>query len=375
MTTEETFRYIQEQDGREATTPNRAPGKEIEWLRQAGLLQIALPGNELDFRNPNTPKQLQLLKATGRASLSVGRIYEGHLNALLLIHQYATPAQQERWFADAANGCLFGVWNTQAADGISFYSTGDDRYEMSGKKTFASGAGLVQRALVTGSIRTATGEGWQMAIVNMDKLSLSAIDHDSWQPMGMHSSISYTIDFSGYALQGDDFFGEPGQYFRQPYFSGGAIRFAAVQLGGAEAIFNSTVDYLKTLNRTGDTMQNARLADMTTQLATGNLWLQQSAAHFDQWRQQEAMFSRLVAFANMTRITIEKICLSVIEQSSKCIGARGLMQPFTIEKKVRDLLFYLRQPAPDAALLDVANYLLQSNTPVQNLWNEPDQTF
>ena len=54
----------------------------------------------------------------------------------------------------------------------------------------------------------------------------------------MRASASFKIDFSGVEVSGDDLIGAPGDYHREPYFSGGAIRFAAVQLGGAEALLD-----------------------------------------------------------------------------------------------------------------------------------------
>ncbi len=72
----------------------------------------------------------------------------------------------------------------------------------------------------------------------------------------------------------------------------------------------------------------------------------------------------------MTRTAIERICLRVIELSSKCVGARGLMQDGGIEQVVRDLQFYLRQAAPDAAFADVAKYVIHCEKNIENLWSE-----
>ncbi|RZM22069.1 MAG: glycosyltransferase, partial [Pedobacter sp.] len=94
--------------------PTQPALQEIEWLREAGALTITLPGAPLDFNKGNTPELLQLLKDVGKANLSIGRIYEGHINALHLVHLYATDTQREQWYKDAEAGMLFGVWNTQA---------------------------------------------------------------------------------------------------------------------------------------------------------------------------------------------------------------------------------------------------------------------
>ncbi len=75
-----------------------------------GLLSITAPGRELDFNLPKTAELLQLFKKAGSANLSVGRIYEGHINALQLIYLYGNALQKQHWFREAdQEQKLFGV--------------------------------------------------------------------------------------------------------------------------------------------------------------------------------------------------------------------------------------------------------------------------
>ena len=332
--------------------------KEIQWLRDSGLLKIVLPGEALDYNNPDMHALLTLLKAVGKANLSVGRIFEGHINTLYLIHLYANQKQRQLWYAGVLNhGHLFGVWNTQAQNGIQFYAA-LNAFTINGSKTFCSGAELVDRALITGNIDSGNRKGWQMTIVDMSKIEKERIDKESWKPMGMKASGSFTVDFSGYLATEADFISTPGVYLTQPYFSGGAIRFAAVQLGGAEAIAEYTIDYLKSLGRTEDPIQRLRISNIVTQLISGRLWLEKAARHYDHWVAAKGFEEDLIAFANMTRVMIEDICLRIMDESNKCVGARGLMPPYELERIFRDLTFYLRQPAPDATRLNVADFFI-----------------
>ena len=68
------------------------PAQEFGWLREAGLLSITLPDEPLAFGQRNTAQQLALLRLVGKGNLSVGRIYEGHINALSLIHLFGTDS-------------------------------------------------------------------------------------------------------------------------------------------------------------------------------------------------------------------------------------------------------------------------------------------
>ena len=78
---------------------------------------------------------------------------------------------------------------------------------------------------------------------------------------------------------------------------------------------------------------------------------------------------QLVAYANMVRSEIEKICMEVIQACERSVGTRGLLPPTPIERIIRDLTLYLRQPAFDAALADVGQYVLTHPTAAQNLWS------
>ncbi len=344
------------------------PHQEFSWLAEAGLLEITLPGESLDYEHKSTAHLLQLLKLIGKGNLSVGRIYEGHINALYLIHLFAKQHQKQRWYeALRQSKKIFGVWNTQAQDGVSIVKQPNGSYQLTGAKTFCSGAAWITRPIVPGVLIDEDGKqlGWQMCIVPMEKISQDAIDPSFWKPLGMKSSVSYKIRFEGVEIREDDLLGTPDDYHRQPHFSGGAIRFAAVQLGGAEAIFDATRHYLQELHRTEDPYQQMRLGEMAILIETGNLWLRQAGEQADRHDKE----TTTINYANMTRTAIEKICIETIRLAERCVGARGLLQPHPFSRLHADLTTYLRQPAPDAALAQVGQYVAQNNNPVHALWS------
>lgn len=354
------------------------PEDAFSWLAEAGLLSVTLPGRDLDFCRGQTARLLYLLKRIGSANLAVGRVYEGHINALYLIHLYATPAQRRKWYADVLdNQRLFSVWNTQAGDGVNIHpanaNPGEKAYRLSGAKTFCSGAGWIQRPLITGELWSndnlaSAKRGWQMAIVPTEQVQPINEDNQFWKPLGMRASASFKLDFTGVELDEADLLGQPGDYLRQPYFSGGSIRFAAVQLGGAEAIYEATRRFLMDMHRTDDLLQQTRLAEMAYLIESGNQWLQAAGDKTDQWLIDRADWSTIVNYANMNRTAIEEICLRVMPLAERCVGARGLLRPHPFERLHRDLTLYLRQPAPDATLVDIGKYVLTQPAPAHDLW-------
>lgn len=322
-------------------------------------------------KSETTLPLLQLLKTIGRGNLAVGRVFEGHINALLLVALYGTAKQINTYAGDAGAGKIFGVWNTEAGDGVKIFPTENGKFRLAGSKTFASGTDFVTRPFVNCAF--ADG-GWQMCIVPMEKVATKT-NESWWQPLGMRATRSFKVDFTDVELSAESLIGAPGDYYRQPWFSGGAIRFAAVQLGGAESLFDETRKYLQKLNRTGDPFQRARLGEMAIRVESGNLWLKGVSAAFDSYLQSEksaADIERVLAYTNMMRTAIEQICTDVMTLCEKCVGARGLMRPQLFERVIRDLTIYLRQPAPDAALSDAGRFVLENKLPANSLWRDEE---
>ena len=349
------------------------PVEAFRLIREAGMLVTPLGreygGCGLDGSPKTMLELLLLLKELGRGNLSVGRVYEGHVNALQLIQTFGTPEQIIRAAGDAdKRGLLFGVWNTEASDGVRLVPLNNSGYRLEGAKTFASGAGHIQRPIVPGML---PGGGWQMVVVPMDTVTVT-IDPSWWQPIGMRASASYGVDFTGAEIGQADLLGAPDDYHRQPWFSAGAVRFAAVQLGGAEALLDALRDYLRGLDRTNDPYQRARAGQAAIAVETGNLWLRGAALHVDlsptPGRTDDP--SPSVAYANMTRVAIESACQSVMRLVEESVGARGLLRPHPVERIVRDLTLYLRQPAPDAALASAGGFALESEERPGALWRD-----
>jgi len=61
--------------------------------------------------------------------------------------------------------------------------------------------------------------------------------------------------------------------------------------------------------------------------------------------------------------------MEVIQACERSVGTRGLLPPTPIERIIRDLTLYLRQPAFDAALVNVGQYVLTHPTAAKSLWS------
>jgi alkylation response protein AidB-like acyl-CoA dehydrogenase len=357
---------------------NAFPAEEFALIADSGWLAAPLRqdlgGWGLGIESAKTGDLLKLLKYLGQGNLAVGRIYEGHVNALQLIQTFGTAEQISAYAADARDRHkIFGVWNAEAADGVKVFPLENGGCRLEGSKTFCSGCGYVDRPFVNGVLPDGS---WQMCVVPMEAVATLS-DPSWWNPSGMRATASYKVDFTGVQLSPEALIGQPGDYFRQPWLSAGVVRFAAVQLGGAEALFNEARKFLQSLDRLQDPYQEERFGKMAIAIESANLWLKNAAAFLTAYSptfaggltEPHPQAQRLVAYANMVRTVVEQVCMEVIQLCERSVGTRGLLPPNPMERIIRDLTLYLRQPAYDAALVSAGKYALLNPEPASSLWD------
>lgn len=67
----------------------------------------------------------KILRIFGAADLSVARLFEGHLNAILLVSRLATADQIGQLAKDVGAGALSAVWGADDANGLQRNSGGN----------------------------------------------------------------------------------------------------------------------------------------------------------------------------------------------------------------------------------------------------------
>lgn len=287
-----------------------------------------------------------VLRIVGRADLSLGRLYEGHVNAMALFDWCGSPEQQAWLGRELQAGSFYGVWATEPQPGLRI-ELGDDRHRvLAGRKSFASGAGGLAYAIVTAQM---PGCDRQLVIVEADEASRA--DVSGWRVRGMRATTSGLYDLTGIRVDPVNLLGLPGDYDRDPRFTTGAWRFTAVQLGGIEALLSETRLAMTDTAR-GDPLQRAKFADCVAAMRTAYLWARECAlraAHDD---------IDGPAFARLTRGIVERAGLDVMELAARIVGTRSAMDGQRIDKIIRDLSLYLRQAGPDYARDEAAKVWL-----------------
>ena len=294
------------------------------------------------------------LRILGGADLSLARLFEGHVNAISLVARYGTPGQSEKLAQDVQRGELAGVWGAEDAAGLKRLRRADV-WRLEGRKILASGAGFVRRPLIT--ISSENGPVMYLLDLRGDENA----DVGGWRALGMRATATGTVDFTGMAVTAEDRVGLPGDFLRQPFFSGGAWRFCAAQAGAIERLTELYRDQLVTRGRGGDPYQLERLAQCVAASGTALFWVEEAARRLaDESLKPEGV----VAFTNLTRMVTERAALDVMERIQRGIGLAAFIRPHPAERICRDLATYLRQPVPDLAMSDAARAVLAGHLSV-----------
>lgn len=279
---------------------------------------------------------LRLLYRVGREDLPLGRLFEGHVDARQIVARYGSAEQRAR--AIEASAAL-GVWNADLPGDTLRIEDG----RLHGGKSFASGAGILTQALVTVDV----AGGRQLLLLDLARTP-PAIDRSVWQVTGMQRSETHVVRWDGASLDPGDVVGAPGDYVREPWFSGGALRFAAVQAGGIAALLDGVRDHLLNTGRAGDPHQAGRLATLYA-LADGAASAVRAAAA--RWFvADDATRLALVAAARAAVYTAGGQAIIVAQEA---VGVQALFTAHPLAAAITDLSVYLRQPGPDAQRMRV----------------------
>jgi alkylation response protein AidB-like acyl-CoA dehydrogenase len=275
------------------------------------------------------------LRWIGAADLSLGRIWEGHVNAAQLVEAYGDAAQRA---AVDGGGRVLGVWNTEPAPGLTIARDGGG-WRLSGAKSFATGAGHIDAALITARLPDG---GKQMVLADL-RGQAGRADNAGWRVRGMRGTQSGRFDFEGLVVAPEALIGAPGDYEREPRFSAGAWRFAAVQLGATQGLVRHLRDHLVASDKGADPIQRARFADCVAAVRGAGPWVERAALR------AEAGDDDAIPLTLMARGVVEVAALGVMEAAARGVGTAAFFDNSRIDRMTRDLGLYLRQPVPDQA--------------------------
>ena len=321
----------------EADDETGFPDRSLQSLREMGVMAAPLPfaagGLGLGAVEEGASTAL-FLRLLGRGSVALGRLIEGHVNALRLVWLYGDEGVRAAAAADARAGHLFGIWVTEMERPLRIGADG----VLEGGKNYCSGAGRVTRPLVT----AAPGEGPPVMV--LARLTGEERVGTARTMSGVKGARTADMELSGVS---GTVVGAAGDYLRQPEFSAGAWRGSAVALGALEALVEMAVAQLRGRGRHTNPHQAARIGRMLIAAETARLWVER-ACEGDGIEDAER-----AALVNLARIAVETACLDALVLVQRSLGLAAFVAG-PVERMGRDLATYLRQPAPDETLTEAA---------------------
>lgn len=297
-------------------------------LRDSGLLaECATLAH-----HPRDPlRLLEALQQVGRANLSAGRIFEGHVNAVKLLQLHGGPTDA------IAEGMLHGIWGADGPDPVRIKDG-----VLCGQKLFASGADVLDRVIVTAR----SDAGLHLLLFTRDQLQGRLYPED-WRMSGMKATASGRCDLDGLALADAVALGPPDAYLTEPYFHGGVWRYAAVQFGAMRALTALTADQLCARGQQAAPLQAMRLHRMITACETARLWLAQAACRIERAGATPADAETGI----LARLRTADEAVALLTLMDQALGAASFATAHPADRMRRDLSLYLRQAGPDALAL------------------------
>ncbi|MGI8507638.1 MAG: hypothetical protein ACR2MK_12725 [Solirubrobacteraceae bacterium] len=316
------------------------PEDAIARLERAGALAFnAAPGP----RRPPAADELGLVQRVARADGSVGRIFDGHLNAVERIAVQGPAELRDEELRAAATGELrAGVWGGDPVPGEgepAMVIARDRGQVLRGVKTFCSGAGGLHRALVLA--RAEHGGPPVSAWVDLTDPWRIVIDESWYRSHGLRASVSHRVVFEDAPVLA--LLGAPGSIAQQPWFARDALRTAATWAGMLDTAAEAALDELAARPQSGP-LEGLAAGRMLTARRTVSLWIDAAA------RAMDGAGHDLPDVALHARAAISDACRTLLDEAARGCGSRPFARATALDRARRDLEVFLLQHRLDPLL-------------------------
>ena len=323
------------------------PREPLRLLAGLGVLALPVPDPVSSAgRRASFAEEWRVLRAVSRADGSVGRILDGHLNGAERLAALAPePLRSGEIAAVAAGELVLGVWGADPIPGegepARLVKTAGG-LAIEGVKTFCSGAGGVDRALV--NVRPPGGEGPPL-LAYTDLSAGVEVDRRWFRGAGLRSSESHRVIFRGAPVLA--LLGEPGELTREPYFSRDAVRTAVTWAGMADRAVDCALGVLaaKHAGREPGEVVSLAAGRIVTAQRTADRWLEYAARRADE-RPEETM----LPFAASLREAVAAACRTILDEAARACGSHPFATGADLDRARRDLELFLLQHRLEPAL-------------------------
>ena len=269
-----------------------------------------------------TPLRHRRLLATGRENLSLARLAEAHWDAVAILAEAGREPHP---------GALYGVWASEKPGQALTLSVVNGGFTVSGTKMFASGAGLIDRTLLTAGAR-------EQLLLDVDLRANAAsirFDTSGWKTQAFQETATATAVFDRLPVPADQVLGDAGWYVARPGFWHGACGPAACWAGGAAGL----LDYALRQPRE-DPHTLAHLGAMHSAIWALGAYLDSAGREID-GAPGSVVQARIRALT--VRHLVEQACTEVLRRLPRAYGPYPLAMDEEVSRRCQELDLYLRQ--------------------------------
>ncbi len=326
------------------------PADAVAALREAGALALTVPAAGAR-RSLSHRDEWEVVRRVARADASVGRIYDGHLNAVERLSVAAPERLRSRELRAVVDGVLtLGVWGADPGPGegppARVHARPGGGFVLTGVKVFCSGAGGIDRALVL-----ARGEDpGPPLLAYVDLGEAVEVDRGWFSGAGMRASESHRVIFHSTPVLA--LLGEPGELSREPWFGRDAIRTAASWAGIAD---RAADEALATLAAREPRSQLDALAAGRIVAArhTIDALLAAAATRADAEPERSQLRESI-----LLRAQVAAAAQQLLDEGTRACGSRPLATGSAFDRARRDLGVFLFQHRLDPLLARVGEAVL-----------------
>jgi alkylation response protein AidB-like acyl-CoA dehydrogenase len=331
----------------------RFPARSFADLAAAGVVQLAG-----DRSRCGLLREIELVRAVAAADASTARVLDGHFNGVERLALCGSPALAERELGLVRRGqLLMGVWGADPVppDGeparIATDADGSSRLE--GVKTFCSGAGGVQRAVVV-----ARDPAGAKRLVYVDPRIDAEIDRSWYRGSGLRASESHRVVFRGTPVLA--LLGGPDELTREPWFSRDAVRTAATWAGLADCILAATIAALA--GSAPDEVRLLGVGRMQVLRATIDRALSHAATELSPpfGDAPGNRPERRPQLASECRVGVASAARGLSANAAQVCGSRALVGEGSLDRARRDLDLFLLQHRLEPRLVELGARALQA---------------
>ena len=298
------------------------PGESLRRLAESGGLELPVPGAGA------TPERHRRLLQLAREDLPLARLAEAHTDATAILQEAGRVPRPST---------LYGVWASDDPSSelhVGDATTAGDGRVLHGTKAFCSGAGIVDRALVTAS----TDHGPLLFDLDVREGDGVRFDTSGWISDAFAETRTAVTTFTGLRLDADAVVGPPGWYLDRVGFWHGACGPAACWAGGALGLVDWAI--ASSARRPPEPHRDAHLGAIGALGWSTTVALDAAGHEIDlEPADRDAAMRRALAVRHL----VERACSEILDRIGRAMGPRPFAFDDVSRRRLAEVQLYIRQ--------------------------------